>query len=72
MLQDQDTFFLLAYLRAHQGPWSTFMVANGIGEHLGWHRIRVAAARKRLIEMGYLIPVRHAAKDQPALFKWGE
>ena len=35
MLQDQDAFFLLAFLRAHQGPWATFMVANGIGTALG-------------------------------------
>ena len=72
MLQDQDAFFLLAFLRAHQGPWSTFMVANGIGERLGWYRTRVSAARRRLIEMGYLKPLRQAGKGHPALFKWGE
>jgi hypothetical protein len=72
MVQDQDAFFLLAFLRAHQGPWATFMVANGIGERLDWDRRRVAAARRRLIEMGYLIPLRQAGKGHPALFKWGE
>lgn len=72
MVRDQDAFFLLAFLRAHQGPWATFMVANGIGDRLGWHRLKVAAARKRLIEMGYLIPLRQAGKGHPALFKWGE
>jgi hypothetical protein len=72
LLQDQDAFFLLAFLRAHQGPWATFMVANGIGDPLDWTRLRVAAARKRLIEMGYLIPLRQAGKGHPALFKWGK
>ena len=72
MLHDQDAILLLAFLRAHNGPWATFMVANGLTETLGWRRHRLAAARTRLIEMGYLIPVRQAGKGVPALFKWGE
>jgi hypothetical protein len=72
MVQDQDAFFLLAFLRAQQGPWSTFMVANGLTEVLSWRRHRLAAARTRLIEMGYLVPLRQAGKGHPALFKWGE
>jgi hypothetical protein len=39
MLQDQDAFMLLAFLRAKQGPWSTFMVANGLDQVFGWHRL---------------------------------
>jgi Bifunctional DNA primase/polymerase, N-terminal/Primase C terminal 1 (PriCT-1) len=72
MLQDQDAFILLAFLRAKQGPWSTFMVANGLDKVFGWHRIRLAAARRRLIEMGYITAVRQAGKGHPALFKWTE
>ena len=73
MLQDQDAFVLLAFLRAQQGPWSTFMVANdGLAETFRWRRHRLAAARKRLIEMGYIAPVRQAANGVPALYKWIE
>jgi bifunctional DNA primase/polymerase-like protein/primase-like protein len=72
MLHDQDAFVLLAFLRAKQGPWSTFMVSNGLTEVLGWTRKRLADARRRLIEMGYLSPVRQAGKGVPALFKWAE
>jgi hypothetical protein len=72
MLWDQDAFVLLAFLRAKQGPWATFMVANGLTEVLHWQRKRLAAARTRLIEMGYLIPLRQAGQGVPALFKWGE
>src|SRR5262249_19508090 len=72
MLQDQDAFMLLAFLRAKQGPWSTFMVANGLDQVFGWHRLRLAAARRRLIEMGYITAVRQAGKGHPALFKWTE
>jgi hypothetical protein len=72
MLQDQDALILLGFLRAKQGPWSTFMVANGLTEVLRWRRHRLAAARTRLIEMGYIAPVRQAGKGVPALFKWAE
>src|SRR5262245_52944089 len=72
MLRDQDAFVRLAFLRAKQGPWNSCMVANGLDKVLGWHRIRLAAARRRLIEMGYLAPVRQAGKGVPALFKWAE
>ena len=72
MLRDQDAFFLLAFLRAKQGPWSTFMVANGLTDVLGWHRVRLSAARSRLIEMGYIAPIRQAGKGVPALYKWAE
>jgi hypothetical protein len=72
MLHDQDAFFLLAFLRAKQGPWNTFMVANGLTEVLGWDRRRLSAARRRLIEMGYLIQLRSAGQGVPAQFKWGE
>jgi hypothetical protein len=72
MLQDQDAFILLAFLRSQQGPWSTFMVANGLCKILHWRHERVAAARRRLIDMGYLIPVRQAGRGVPALFKWGD
>jgi Primase C terminal 1 (PriCT-1) len=34
MLRDQDALVLLAFLRAKQGPWATFMVANGLTEVL--------------------------------------
>jgi hypothetical protein len=72
MLQDQDAFFLLAFLRAKQGPWSTFMVANGLTEVLGWHRVRLSAARTRLTEMGFIAQVRPPGKGIPALYKWAE
>jgi Bifunctional DNA primase/polymerase, N-terminal len=67
---DQDAFWLLGFLRAHQGPDATFMCANGLGEKFGWHRIRLANARRRLIEFGYFKPVRNAGRGSPAMFRW--
>jgi hypothetical protein len=33
---------LLTFLRANQGPESTFMVANGLADTFGWGRLRFA------------------------------
>jgi hypothetical protein len=69
---DQDAILLLAFLRAHNGPWSTFMVANGLTETFRWPTKRLAAARERLIELGHLERVRRPANGRPALYRWGE
>jgi hypothetical protein len=70
LLQEQDVLFLLAFLRANQGPSATFMCANGLAETLGWGRKRLAAARHRLIELGYMRPVRRARRGVSAMFQW--
>lgn len=70
MIDDQDAFMLLAFLRAHQGPLATFMCANGLTETFRWDRRRLAAARSRLIELDYIRPVRQAGRGHPALFRW--
>ncbi len=68
---EPDDFFLLGFLRAHHGPDNTFMVANGLAERFGWWRPRLAAARRRLIQGGYLKVVRQAGQQTPALYRWG-
>ncbi len=58
------------YLRAHNGPWATFMCTNGLAETLDWSRKRVADARARLVGLGHLEPMRQAGRGHPALFRW--
>ena len=70
MMEDQDAFFLLAYLRAENGPSARFWCTNGLAEKFGWYRQRMAYARNRLIELGYLKSIRQASQGQPAEFKW--
>ena len=70
MFAHQDALILLAFLRAHNGPQATFMCANGIAEMLGWRRHRMAAARQRLAELGYLESVKQAGRGHAALFRW--
>jgi hypothetical protein len=70
MLHEQDAFILLAFLRAHNGPWTEFWVSNGLSETLGWTRKRLAATRQRLLELGYIEQVRRASRHTPALFQF--
>jgi hypothetical protein len=69
-IEDPDAFFLLAFLRSHNGPNATFIVTNGLGDQFGWHRRRLAEARRRLIDVGYFSAVRQAGKGHAALFRW--
>lgn len=70
MICDQDAFFLLAFLRANQGPDATFMCANGLAEKFDWTIKRLANARRRLIEMEYIRQVSPAWTGHAALFQW--
>jgi hypothetical protein len=70
MVSHQDAFLLLAFLRAHQGPASTFMCANGLADQLKWTRKRLADARRCLIEFGYFSAIRQAGRGHAALFRW--
>ena len=69
-LIEPDAFYLLAFLRAHQGPDSTFMCANGLADKFGWRRHRLANARRALIELGYFKPIRQAGYRTAALHRW--
>jgi len=69
-LGDADAFYLLAFLRAHNGPWSHFMCTNRLAEKFDWDRRRLAAARTRLIEAGHIKCVRYAGIGQPAMYIW--
>jgi hypothetical protein len=70
LVTEQDAFILLAYLRAKQGPDSTFMIANGLSGTFGWGRQRLSAARELLIQRGYVRRLRHATNNSPALYRW--
>jgi hypothetical protein len=67
---DQDAFVLLAFLRANNGPTSTFMVTNTLSETFSWTRKRLAAARKFLLLCGYIEQVERASTGNPGLYRW--
>jgi len=67
---DPDAFFLLVYLRANNGPWAEFMIADGLAKTFGWGRNRLAAARKRLLERSDVILFSPKRKQLAALYQW--
>ena len=68
--QDQDALILLAFLRANNGPWGGFMCTNTLAEQFKWGRPRLAHARARLVQLGYIRCLRRAGRGHPALFQW--
>jgi hypothetical protein len=68
--QDQDRFWLISYLRRHNGKSSRFMIANGLADVFGWSVKRLAATRRRALEEGDIIQLRRGANRTPALFCW--
>jgi Bifunctional DNA primase/polymerase, N-terminal/Primase C terminal 1 (PriCT-1) len=70
MMADQDAFILLAYLRAENGPAATVWCTNTLAEKFGWGRQRLAGARNRLIELGYLKLILPACQGHPAKYRW--
>jgi hypothetical protein len=67
---DRDQFVLLAFLRANNGPESTFMVANGLAKKLGWGRKRFAAKRRGLERTHIKMVTRPSATNGPARYRW--
>jgi Bifunctional DNA primase/polymerase, N-terminal/Primase C terminal 1 (PriCT-1) len=70
LIREPYTYALLCFLRAHNRPGNTFHVTNGLSELLAWDRERLAAARKRLVELGLLEQVRRAYKASAAVYRW--
>jgi hypothetical protein len=66
---DQDAFILLGFLRANNGPDTTFFIANGLAETLGWRRQRLSATRRRLHAMGAIRPVKSPSQG-PTEYRW--
>jgi hypothetical protein len=71
LVKSQDELILLIFLRANNHPDATFWVANGLARVLGWTRQRVAAARRGLIQRGYIKQIRAASGEHgAALYRW--
>jgi len=67
---DQDLFILLAFLRANNGPASTFWVANGLAKKFGWGLKRFAATRRRLETTHIRMVRRPSTASGPAQYCW--
>jgi hypothetical protein len=65
-----DALVLLTHVRANNRPNRDFMVANGLVALLPMSRVRLARARKALLDLGFLEQRRPARQHQPALYQW--
>jgi hypothetical protein len=68
--EDTDAFFLLEFLRVNEGAATAFWIANGLADRWAWRRHRLAQARARLLELGYIVQIRRAAWGRPAEYAW--
>jgi hypothetical protein len=70
LVTDRDAFALLGFLRAHNLPDATFMVANGLTKRLKMSLPRLQTARRRL--SGRHIQLVRAARGEnhPALYRF--
>jgi Primase C terminal 1 (PriCT-1) len=69
-IDDPDAGWLLVFLRAHNLPTAKFWCSNELAKTFRWDRERLAAARRRLIELGLLKQVKKPWRGSPALFEF--
>jgi hypothetical protein len=69
--RDQDAYILLSGIRALNRPERLFCIANGWAPKFGWTRKRFAAARDRLVELGWIVQARRPAPGVAAGYRWG-
>lgn len=68
---NQDAFILVTMLQHNHPGRCPFLVANAMAETMGWSRKRFAAARKVLIDAGYIHEVRAASTwTGAAIYAW--
>jgi hypothetical protein len=65
-----DALALLNWLKAHNGPDSTFWVADGLGVKLGWTRRQFTNARRYLIDGGWIVPLNRPRLGSPVRYRW--
>jgi hypothetical protein len=70
LIAEPSTLALLNWLHAHNGPESTFWVADGLADRLQWPQRKLAQARRRLIDTGHIICIRKRTRGHPALYRW--
>jgi hypothetical protein len=72
MVRDPYLLALISWLQAENAPTSTFWVADGLADKLGWPRRQLANARRKAIDAGWIVPINSPAPGQPVSYRWGE
>lgn len=73
LVHDPTLLALITWLKAANRPNAEFLVADGLcaPKYLGWPINRLRSARRRAMETGWIVKIRHEAKGLAALFRWG-
>jgi hypothetical protein len=72
MVRDPYMLALISWLQSENGPDSTFWVADGLADKLGWPRRQLASARRKAVEAGWIVPLNAPARGQPITYRWGQ
>jgi hypothetical protein len=67
---DTDALYLLEHLRVTEGISAQFWIANGLADQFGWRRHRLASARQRIVDLGFVQQIKPHRPRQPAVFVW--
>lgn len=69
--QNHDALRLFVFLRIHNGPTANFFITNSLHHTFGWTEKRLAKARQRLFDIGYIERLRGASSfSGPAVYGW--
>jgi hypothetical protein len=73
LISDPALFALIGWLKAANGPNAEFLVADGLcaPKYLGWPIGLLRKARRRAIDTGWIVKIRHEVKGVAALYRWG-
>ena len=71
MVRDPYLLALISWLQAENAPSSTFWVADGLADKLGWPRRQLANARRKAVETGWIVPLNAPSPGCPVSYRWG-
>jgi Bifunctional DNA primase/polymerase, N-terminal/Primase C terminal 1 (PriCT-1) len=71
LVHDPHLCTLVSWLKAHNKPNATFLVADGLRQSFGWPRRQFVQARYRAIVEGMIVQISEPRKGHPAKYVWG-
>lgn len=72
MVRDPYLLALISWLQAENAPGSTFWVADGLADKLGWPRRQLATARRQAIAAGWIVPLNAPSPGRAISYRWGK
>jgi hypothetical protein len=70
LVDDMYLSHLVMFLKAHHGPYSIFMVADGLAEKFGWSLLKLRETRRKALELSIIRLVKKPCRNSPGLYRW--